>query len=145
MAREYVTVRESVDEAGEARWSFTTVGPARMKSAPAKVTRLDGRYTIIEPAAWGAPIATVEVAIDEGPWVPAALADRPARANRSKGYAWRLWTFDWGTPEPGEHTVAPRATDVQGNVQPAADDPWFGSRRTYWEDNDQITRVVTIR
>ena len=144
MARDYVTVREILDNVGNTQWTFNTVSFDRLKSTPAKVTHRDGRHTIIG-VAWGAPIAEVEVSIDAGPWVPAALADRPARANRSKGYAWRLWTFDWGTPEPGEHTVASRATDVQGNVQPAADDPWFASRRTYWEDNDQITRVVTIR
>ena len=81
MAREYVSVRESVDEAGEARWSFTTVGPARLKSAPAKVTRRDGRYTIIG-AAWGAPIATVEVAIDEGPWMPVDVVQTTERIER---------------------------------------------------------------
>ncbi len=134
------SVRESVDEAGEARWTFTTVGPARLKSAPAKVTRRDGRYTIIG-AAWGAPIATVEVAIDEGPWMPVEVVQP---SSGSKGHSWSLWTFDWDTPESGAHTIASRATDAAGAIQPASDDPFLASRRTYWENNGQITRHVTI-
>ena len=45
-------------------WTTTSVGPARLKSAPAKVTRRDGRYTVIG-VAWGAPIQRVEVKIDD--------------------------------------------------------------------------------
>ena len=39
MARDYVTFRERTDAAGNATWTFQTVGPYRLKSAPAKVTR----------------------------------------------------------------------------------------------------------
>lgn len=37
-----------------------------------------------------------------------------------------------------------RAYDADGNVQPAPDDPFLASRRTYWEANGQITRRVRI-
>ena len=39
MARDYVTFRERTDAAGNTTWTFQTVGPYRLKSAPAKVTR----------------------------------------------------------------------------------------------------------
>ena len=45
----------------------TSVGPALLKSVPAKVTRQGNQYRIIG-AAWGAPIAKVEVRIDDGAW-----------------------------------------------------------------------------
>ena len=45
---------------------------------------------------------------------------------------------------PGEHTVRSRAFDVDGNIQPAPDDPYLSSKVTYWESNGQITRKVRI-
>jgi hypothetical protein len=33
---------------------------------------------------------------------------------------------------------------VHGNVQPPPGDPYLASRRTYWEENGQITRRVAI-
>jgi DMSO/TMAO reductase YedYZ molybdopterin-dependent catalytic subunit len=142
MARDYVTIREEQRD-GETVWTFATVSHDRLKSAPAKVTRRDGRHTI-KGAAWGAPIAAVEVQIDAGPWMAARLdAPLPSRG-RSRGYAWRFWTFAWGTPAPGEHTIRSRAFDVDGNIQPAPDDPFLASKRTYWESNGHITRRVLI-
>ena len=77
MAREYVTIREQVRD-GQTVWTFNTVKHDRLKSAPAKVTRRRGRYSIMG-AAWGAPIAEVEVQIDDGPWMTADLDDRRPR------------------------------------------------------------------
>ena len=96
-------------------------------------------------AAWGAPIAGVEVRIDDGPWLAAQL-ERPLTRRRqgarvTPGSSGR---FDWGTPAPGEHTVTSRATDVDGNVQPAPDDPLLAGKMTFWESNGQITRRVLI-
>ena len=116
MGRNYVTIREEEHD-GETVWAETSVGRARLKSAPAKVTQRDGRYTIIG-VAWGAAIETVEVSIDGSPWMPVTLFGHRPRHGRSKGAAWRLWTFDWGTPAAGAHTIASRATDVAGDVQP---------------------------
>jgi DMSO/TMAO reductase YedYZ molybdopterin-dependent catalytic subunit len=141
MARDYVTFREQI-VGGETVWSFTNVGQARLKSAPAKVTHEGSDYSIVG-VAWGAPIASVEVSIDSGPWQPAQLCGQSGHGSR-QGLAWQFWTFDWGTPSSGSHTVASRAIDVDGNVQPAPDDPFLASRRTYWENNGQITRTVQI-
>ena len=57
MARDYVTFRERT-VGDETLWTFTTVSHDLLKSAPAKVTRHDGQYTIIG-VAWGAPIRRV--------------------------------------------------------------------------------------
>jgi DMSO/TMAO reductase YedYZ molybdopterin-dependent catalytic subunit len=140
MARDYNTFRERVVD-GETLWTFTNVGQDLLKSAPAKVTHNDGGYTIIG-VAWGAPIQAVEVSIDRGPWMPATLGG--AARKKSKGYAWRFWTFDWGVPSSGEHTIASRSIDVDGNVQPSPDDPSIATKVTYWESNGQITRRILI-
>ncbi len=137
MARDYVTVREETRD-GETVWTFTSVGRARLKSAPAKVTKLDGGYQIMG-AAWGKPVAGVEVRIDDGEWQSATLT-----TGQGEEFAWVFWDFDWGTPEPGEHTVTSRATAADGEVQPAPDDPFLAAKTTYWESNGQITRRVEI-
>lgn len=152
MARDYVSIREQQRD-GQTLWTFTTVRHDRLKSAPAKVTRRQNRYTIMG-AAWGAPIAAVQVQIDTGPWRAANLEDsRPRKDSESRedsesrkdrGYAWRFWTFDWGTPASGQHQVRSRAIDVDGNIQPAPTDPFVASRRTFWENNGHITRRVLI-
>ena len=137
MARDYVTIREE-ERAGEPFWTFTLVGRDRLKSAPARVLRRGGRYGV-QGAAWGARIAGVEVRIDDGPWRPATLTE-----GAGEEFAWTFWTFDWGTPGPGEHAVTSRATDANGNVQPAPDDPLLAGKQTYWESNGQITRRVRL-
>jgi hypothetical protein len=77
----------------------------------------------------------------------AELDDRRRRKGGSRdrdGFAWRFWTFHWGKPAAGEHTIRSRAFDVDGNVQPATDDPYLASKVTYWESNGQIARRVEI-
>jgi DMSO/TMAO reductase YedYZ molybdopterin-dependent catalytic subunit len=137
MGRDYVTIREE-DRNGETVWAETSVGRALLKSAPARVTKSDAGYRITG-AAWGAPIAKVEVKIDDGPWLEAVI-DHTEEAE----YAWKIWSLDWKDPSPGEHTVTSRATDKEGRIQPAMDDPWIARKHTYWESNGQITRRVAI-
>lgn len=137
MAREYVTRREEQRD-GATVTRFTSVGRDLLKSAPARVTRLEGEYRITG-AAWGAPIAGVEVRVDDGPWVAATL-DEGVGAE----FAWTLWSLQWGQLAPGEHTVTSRAIDTAGNIQPAPDDPLLATKRTTWESNGQITRRVLI-
>jgi DMSO/TMAO reductase YedYZ molybdopterin-dependent catalytic subunit len=145
MARDYVTIREETRDR-KTVWTFATVRHDRLKSAPAKVTRRHGRYAIAG-AAWGAPIAEVEVRIDDGPWMTAELEDARPRKSRSRGrgeFAWRFWTLDWGKPAAGDHTITSRAFDVEGNLQPAPDDPYLAGKVTFWESNGQITRRIRI-
>jgi DMSO/TMAO reductase YedYZ molybdopterin-dependent catalytic subunit len=137
MARDYVTLREE-QRGGETVWAQTSVGRALLKSVPAKVTRKTGQYRIVG-AAWGAPIARVEVQIDGGTWVPATI-DRSQAAE----FAWVIWYLDWKSASPGEHAIASRAIDTQGNIQPAPGDPRIAKKHTYWESNGQVTRQIRI-
>jgi DMSO/TMAO reductase YedYZ molybdopterin-dependent catalytic subunit len=137
MARDYVTIREERLD-GETAWIESSVGRALLKSVPAKVTRSNGRYRIVG-AAWGAPIAGVEVQIDGGPWVPATI-DRSEEAE----FAWKVWSLDWANASPGEHAITSRAIDPAGNVQLAMDDPRIANKQTYWESHGQVTRRVRI-
>ena len=68
MARDFVTVRQA-ERDGEIFWTETAVRHMRLKSAPARVTKAGDAYRITG-AAWGAPIAKVEVRIDDGEWPP---------------------------------------------------------------------------
>jgi DMSO/TMAO reductase YedYZ molybdopterin-dependent catalytic subunit len=137
MARDYVTIREE-EINGETVWTFTSVTHDRLKSAPAKVTRDGDRYTIMG-AAWGAPISGVEARIDDGDWQAATLTE-----GKGAEFAWTFWEFNWGTPAAGEYAITSRATDVNGDLQPAPDDPFLATKQTYWESNGQITRRVQI-
>jgi DMSO/TMAO reductase YedYZ molybdopterin-dependent catalytic subunit len=136
-ARDYVTLREE-ERDGRMVGIETSVGRALLKSAPAKVTRQGSQYRIIG-AAWGAPIARVEVRIDKGPWMPATI-DRSEEAD----HAWRIWSLDWDAPAPGEHQITSRAMDFRGNMQPAMEDPVIANKRTYWESNGQVTRRIRV-
>jgi DMSO/TMAO reductase YedYZ molybdopterin-dependent catalytic subunit len=138
MARDYVTIREEQRD-GQPVWTETVVGKALLKSAPARVTRKDGKYRIAG-AAWGGPIASVEVRVDGGPWMLATITE----GGGGSAYSWKFWALDWGSPPAGEHTVTSRATDTAGNIQPAMTDPAIATKRTYWESNGQITRRVQI-
>ncbi len=114
-----------------------SAGP-RLKSAPARVTKSDAGYRI-SGAAWGGPVAKVEVKIDDGPWLAAEI-DSTEEAE----FAWKIWSLDWQNPAKGAHTITSRATDKAGQIQPAMDDPWIAKKRTYWESNGQVTRHVGI-
>jgi DMSO/TMAO reductase YedYZ molybdopterin-dependent catalytic subunit len=137
MGRDYVTLREE-EHNGETVWVETSVGRARLKSAPARVTRIGNDYRIVG-AAWGAPIDRVEVKIDDGPWIPATIDE----ADKAE-FAWKMWSIDWPKPAAGEHTVTSRAIDTSGNVQPAMSDPWIAKKHTYWESNGQVTRRIQV-
>ncbi|MEX1208214.1 MAG: sulfite oxidase [Acidimicrobiia bacterium] len=73
--------------------------------------------TTLSGRAWsgGAPVTKVEVAAD-GDW-------GEARLGPSVGpFAWRDWSFDWEA-SAGDHVLACRATDAEGNTQPL-EQPW---------------------
>ena len=142
MARDYVTIREE-QRNGQPFWTFSTVRHDRLKSAPARVVRRGSHYVVLG-AAWGESIAAVQVRTDNGPWMAAKLFGPVAHSRNTRGLAWRFWTFPWGMPAAGQHSVTSRAIDTDGNVQPAPDDPFLASKRTFWESNGHITRQVLI-
>lgn len=137
MARNYVTIREE-EHNGETVWSETSVGRALLKSVPARVTKGDGGYRIMG-AAWGAPIAKVEVKVDDGNWQEAAIDH-----SEDGEFAWKMWSIDFDDLSRGEHLVTSRAIDTAGRQQPAMTDPVIARKHTFWESNGQITRRVAI-
>lgn len=138
MARDYVTMRKETRADGETVWMETSVGKTQLKSIPAKVTRLGDEYRIYG-AAWGAPIETVEVSIDGGPWQTAEI-DTVEDAE----YAWKVWHYNWHNPSPGTHTIVSRSIDTKGNIQPEGDSAHITDKHTYWESNGQITRKIMV-
>lgn len=140
MARDYVTIREE-KHLGETVWTFTNVSHDRLKSAPAKVTRRGHKYSVMG-AAWGGSVGRVDVRVDNGAWHRAAL--HRMRPRGGSQFSWSFWTWEWGTPPAGTHTITSRVVDDQAHVQPLPTDPYLASRRTYWENNGQITRTVVI-
>jgi DMSO/TMAO reductase YedYZ molybdopterin-dependent catalytic subunit len=137
MARDYVTIREQLID-GQSVWTEASVGRAMLKSAPARVSRAGGKYRIIG-AAWGAPVARVEVQIDGGPWLPTTIDE-----GEDAEFAWKLWSLEWPSTGAGEHAITSRAIDSEGHIQPAQVDPWIAGKHTYWESNGQITRRVRV-
>jgi DMSO/TMAO reductase YedYZ molybdopterin-dependent catalytic subunit len=141
MTRNYLAVR-TVETAEGPLWLDTSISKTHMKSVVARVARsrsgADWVYRITGPA-WGGPVpvAAVDVQIDNRPWQRATL--EPARGR----YAWRLWSLTVRNLGAGPHTLASRATDVDGRMQPTSDE-----RRTRIasgrEDHSIWTREVSV-
>lgn len=123
----------------------SSVTRIQLKSVVARVTRqptTDGKVpTKAFGVAWddGTGIAKVEVKVDDGPWREAELIDEP----RSK-YAWTFFSIDLGQVSPGTHTVVSRAFDVNGRMQPTAEDDEIALKKTYWEAYQQWPRSFEL-
>jgi DMSO/TMAO reductase YedYZ molybdopterin-dependent catalytic subunit len=84
-------------------------------AAPGDTATLKSHSVHIQGMAWAgeAEIAKVEVSTDGGAsWKAAALGTDQAK------YAWRLWSYWWKAPKPGDYVLMSRATDSQGRIQP---------------------------
>ena len=140
MAREYVTIRGE-EKDGRTIWRETSVGPIDVKSIVARVARRSDGNLRVSGAAWtdGTPLKKVELKIDDGRWVTAQLDHR-----RQTKYAWTFWSCDWPNPASGDHTLVSRATDAEGRVQPAVNDPDIKLKKTYWEANQQYSRKIRL-
>ncbi len=138
MGRDYVTIRGEQRD-GQTIWRETSVGRMNLKSVVARVVRRADGSLRVSGAAWGAPIRSVELRIDSGDWSQVEL-DR----KQNDPYCWRFWSFDWKDAKPGEHSLASRATDTAGKVQPAPDDPFITMKKTYWEANQHAVRKITL-
>ena len=127
---------------GEMKWKETAITKMRLKSFIARVTRVttDGsRHNVFGVVLNdGTPLRSVEVRIDDGPWRPATLD----AATTSERYGWKFFNYTWENATPGEHTVTSRATDVNGNVQPTAEE--LEVKQTFLEHNPQHPRTLTI-
>jgi DMSO/TMAO reductase YedYZ molybdopterin-dependent catalytic subunit len=80
---------------------------------PAGAAVLDPGTARVRGIAWsgGGAITRVDVRIDDEPWRAAAIIARRGRHGRT------FWEFAWDAG-PGVHTIAARARDASGAVQP---------------------------
>jgi DMSO/TMAO reductase YedYZ molybdopterin-dependent catalytic subunit len=103
-------------------------------SAQSPVTQMRVKSLIVEPregaiatpglvtirgAAWAGEnrVTQAEVSTDGGKSWAAAALDKDVRP-----YSWVMWNYPWEVRTPGVYVVVVRATDDQGNTQPATRD-----------------------
>jgi DMSO/TMAO reductase YedYZ molybdopterin-dependent catalytic subunit len=140
-ARWYRTLKGEMVN-GEMRWKETAITKMRLKSFVARVTRVtpDGsRHNVFGVVLNdGTPIRSGEVRVDDGPWESATLDPETT----SERYGWKFFNYTWENATPGEHSVTSRATDVNGNVQPTAEE--LDDKLTFLEHNVQLPRTLVI-
>ena len=137
-ARWYRTLKGELVN-GEMKWKETAITRMRLKSYIARVTRAGSRHSVFGVVLHdGTPVRSVEVKIDDGPWELAALDPETT----SHAYSWKFFTYDWPNATPGEHRLVSRVTDVNGNVQPTAEELLV--KQTRLEAHAQFPRTVTI-
>ena len=134
-ARDYVTImgRKAGDKT---EWVETSVTKIRTKSMIARVTRKKGGPLSVFGVAMtdGTPLKTVEVQLNDGPWVAAKL-DAPPNP-----YAWTWFRIDVPAPAAGAHTIVSKATDGLGRTQPENLD----TKKTNWENNQMWRRKIEV-
>ena len=136
MGRDYVTLKKE-NVGGVDRWVENSVTTMNLKSSIIRVTELGGSYSIQGFVLNdGTPLRSVEVKIDDGPWLTAEM-----NPNNTQ-YSWKLFSLDWPNPAAGEHTLVSRVTDINGNVQATQEE--LPEKVSYWEDFGQFTRTITI-
>jgi DMSO/TMAO reductase YedYZ molybdopterin-dependent catalytic subunit len=89
-------------------------------AAPAEGDTVRIGPVTIQGVAWAgeAPVVKVEVSCDDGKtWEQARLL------GEGQPYAWRQWQVVWNARTPGPTAILCRATDAQGEQQPATS-PW---------------------
>src|SRR5262245_56036142 len=137
-ARWYRTVKgEMID--GEMKYMETAVTHMNLKSFIARVTKTGNQYKVLTDALNdGTPIKSVEVKVDDGPWQTAT-----ADPSTKEKYGWKFYNYLWTQgATPGEHTLISRATDVNGKVQPTAQEN--ETKKSFLEQNSQAPRKVKI-
>jgi DMSO/TMAO reductase YedYZ molybdopterin-dependent catalytic subunit len=90
-------------------------GPIKLASridTPLSGAALSAGTIAIAGVAWEQHVGvkTVEVQVDDGPWVEASLADSISPDT------WRQWVYRWPAGK-GSHRIRVRATDATGNTQ----------------------------
>ena len=137
-ARWYRTLKGEMVN-GEMKWKETAITRMQLKSFIARVTGGANGHNVFGVVLHdGTPIRSVEVKVDDGPWQPATLDPATTREK----YAWKFFNYTWNGAKPGEHTVTSRVTDVNGLVQPTAEE--LEVKRTFLEHNAQRPRTVMI-
>jgi DMSO/TMAO reductase YedYZ molybdopterin-dependent catalytic subunit len=88
---------------------------------PTHEQELESSDLTIRGVAWSgaAPIARVDVSVDNGPWNQARLLGTRQR------HSWQWWELIVVLDASGPHTIRARATDLAGRTQP--DEPEWNS------------------
>ena len=99
---------------------WSAKGPIKLASridTPSRKT-VDGGTVAVAGVAWcqHVGVGKVEVKVDDGPWTEAELADTAGPDT------WRQWQYAWPATS-GDHRIAVRATDAEGNLQVEAEAP----------------------
>ena len=116
-----------------AYWStrgWTERGPIKTGSridTPRAGIRVDAGRVAVAGMAWAqhTGIARVEVRVDEGDWVEAALGDGVGTDT------WRQWSYAWDATS-GSHRLEVRATDTTGATQTSDEAPPAPDGATGW-------------
>jgi DMSO/TMAO reductase YedYZ molybdopterin-dependent catalytic subunit len=145
MGRDYVTVRGE-RHGNEIVFVESSVTRMNLKSVISRVTRGATTGNKIPLKAYGAvwgdgtPITKVEVQLDSGDWRKATLDQAPLET-----YSWRFFSIELGAVEQGKHTVVSRAIDINGRIQPTAQEDEVALKKTYWEAYEQWPRVIDVK
>jgi DMSO/TMAO reductase YedYZ molybdopterin-dependent catalytic subunit len=136
-SRWYRTVRgEMID--GEMKYMETAVTHMNLKSFIARVTKTGDQYKVLTVVLNdGTPIKSVEVKVDDGPWQMAT-----ADPSTKEKYGWKFYNLTWKGAAAGEHTLISRATDMNGKVQPTAQEN--ETKKSFLEENSQAPRKIKI-
>ncbi len=104
-----------------------TVKTASRIDKPKPFARMAAGSVTVAGVAWAQRrgIAAVEVSVDGGAWMPAELLPTASIDT------WTQWRFTWKA-SPGPHSLAVRATDRTGAVQPSARATPFPDGATGW-------------
>lgn len=137
MSKEYVTLRGARVDGGVVHRA-TSVGRQKLKSVIARVTRGPNDRYVIHGFGWndGSELASIDVRIDDGPFVPAELERSGSR------YAWTPFRREWTRPEKGRHRLVSRAVDAS-HIQPTMEDASM-YKATPWENDGQVVREIEI-
>jgi len=136
-ARWYRTLKGEMIN-GEMKWTEAAITHMQLKSFIARVTSDGSRYKVLGVVLNdGTPLKSVEVRVDDGPWQAATMDP-----STSSKYSWKLFNYTWNGATRGEHTLVSRVTDVNGKIQPTAEE--LESKKTFLEDNSQFPRKVMI-
>lgn len=136
MGRDYVTLKRE-NLGGEERWVENSVARMNLKSVITRVTRIGNSHRIHGFAINdGTPLRSVEVRIDEGPWLQAEIS------SEAGPYTWKPFSLEWPDPPAGEHRLVSRVTDINGHTQAPQEE--LPERVSYWEEFGQFPRRVLV-
>jgi DMSO/TMAO reductase YedYZ molybdopterin-dependent catalytic subunit/rhodanese-related sulfurtransferase/glyoxylase-like metal-dependent hydrolase (beta-lactamase superfamily II) len=129
----YQTDKYWYEHGGDHREPVTLQRVRALITDPGDGQELSPGDTTVRGVAWSgaAPIARVEVSLNQGPWQHARLIGDRRR------HSWQWWELPTTLTQPGSISIRARATDLTGHTQPARA-PW--NRHGY--GNNAIQQVL---